>query len=100
MTRAFFYAGTPSLITTLWAVNDEATRELFEAFYQNLTNPKAPMDKAYALAAAQRAMLRLYEHPYHWAGVVLLGDWDKKMTPLWHISPQAVRLNLAGTALI
>ena len=36
MTRAFLYAGTPSVLASLWCVDDRATAELMELFYRNL----------------------------------------------------------------
>ncbi|NIT57328.1 MAG: CHAT domain-containing protein, partial [Aliifodinibius sp.] len=42
VTRAFLYAGAPSLVVSLWPVNDESTAELMKYFYRNL---KADMAK-------------------------------------------------------
>jgi CHAT domain-containing protein len=38
LTRAFFYAGTPALISTLWRVDERSTRILMERFYQGVQN--------------------------------------------------------------
>ena len=70
-TRAFIYAGTPSIITTLWQVNDRASSELMLAFYQSL---KAGQAKAEALRQAQLATLQRYPHPYYWAAYQLTGE--------------------------
>jgi CHAT domain-containing protein len=40
LTRAFIYAGTPSVIATLWKVNDRASYELMREFYLNLKTMK------------------------------------------------------------
>ena len=74
MTRAFLYAGTPSVIASLWRVNDRATGLLMERFYSYL---QQGMDKAEALQQAQikvRAEYPQYSHPYYWAAFVLTGD--------------------------
>jgi len=71
LTRAFIYAGTPSVITTLWEVNDRAAYELMREFYRNL---KAGQDKAVALRQAQLAMLERRPHPYYWAAYQLTGE--------------------------
>jgi CHAT domain-containing protein/Tfp pilus assembly protein PilF len=71
LNRAFIYAGTPSVIASLWTVDDESTRFLMEAFYTHL---KAGMSKAGALRAAQSDTRKQYQHPYHWAAFVLTGD--------------------------
>jgi len=71
---ALFAAGARSSITSLWKVDDAATRRLMEVFYTNLWTAK--MGKAEALWQAKRA-LRDEGHPAaHWAGWVLTGDPD------------------------
>lgn len=74
LNRAFVYAGTHQLLTTLWRVDDISTAILFKYFYRNLDG----IDRAEAL---RRAQIRLknrpeYIHPAHWAGLVLSGDWE------------------------
>ena len=71
LTRAFIYAGTPSVITTLWKVNDRASYELMWEFYRHL---KAGRNKAEALRQAQVATLAKYPHPYYWAAYQLTGE--------------------------
>jgi CHAT domain-containing protein len=71
LTRAFIYAGTPSVITTLWQVNDRASYELMQEFYRHL---KAGQAKAEALRQAQLATLAKYPHPYFWAAYQLTGE--------------------------
>ena len=36
LTRAFIYAGSRSVVASLWNVNDTATAELMKSFYANL----------------------------------------------------------------
>lgn len=50
LSRGFIYAGTPSLLATLWAVNDVSTSILMREFYNNL---KQGMSKPEALRQAQ-----------------------------------------------
>jgi CHAT domain-containing protein len=71
LTRAFIYAGTPSVITTLWQVNDRSAFELMREFYRQL---RAGRNKAEALRLAQLAVLRLHPEPYHWAAYALTGE--------------------------
>jgi CHAT domain-containing protein len=87
LARAFLYAGTPSVVATLWDVADEPAALLMPAFYRSLRH--AP-DKARALRTAQLRLLKelragrvkvssasgaaaLREHPVLWAGFVLVG---------------------------
>ena len=71
LTRAFIYAGTPTVITTLWQVSDRASYELMQEFYRQL---QTGATKAAALRAAQLATLQQYDHPYYWAAYELTGE--------------------------
>jgi hypothetical protein len=71
MTRAFFYAGTPSVVSTLWQVDDESSALLMERFYIHLRNG---MSKAEALRQAQIDVRQEHPNPHYWAGYVLSGD--------------------------
>jgi CHAT domain-containing protein len=76
LTRAFLYAGSTSVMATLWEVDDASTLELMKLFYSGLTGTASNEDKAAALASAQRALLTStkYRHPYFWAPFVLVGE--------------------------
>jgi CHAT domain-containing protein/tetratricopeptide (TPR) repeat protein len=95
--RAFQLAGAKTAVTSLWSVDDSATRVLMTEFYRNLWEKKLP--KLEALRQAQLRMLREYDpnqmklisrgldvadgasvahkrgSPYFWAAFVLSGDW-------------------------
>jgi CHAT domain-containing protein len=73
LNRAFIYAGAPTVIASLWSVDDQATREFMTSFYAHL---RQGMGKAAALQAAQAALRvqERYRHPYFWAAFVLTGD--------------------------
>jgi CHAT domain-containing protein/tetratricopeptide (TPR) repeat protein len=69
---ALHAAGARTAITSLWKVDDAATRRLFELFYTKLWKEK--LGKADALWQAKMA-LRSEGHPVRdWAGWVLTGD--------------------------
>jgi CHAT domain-containing protein/tetratricopeptide (TPR) repeat protein len=88
--RAFIYAGTPSLITSVWDVADESSSHLVPEFYRHWRNGAS---KASALRTAQLDFLKklragtfsvetsagpvlLPEHPALWAGFTLIGEPD------------------------
>jgi len=75
LTRAFLYAGTPSVIVSLWSVNTYSTKELIIEFYKNL---KKGEDKATSLQKAQIKIMSIgkYSHPYYWAPFILVGNWE------------------------
>jgi CHAT domain-containing protein/Tfp pilus assembly protein PilF len=70
LTRAFIYAGTPSVITTLWKVNDRASYELMREFYSNLKT----MKKSEALRQAQLKTMNQFPQPFFWAAYGLTGE--------------------------
>jgi len=71
LTRAFFFAGTPTVIASLWSVDDRSTGLLMERFYTHL---RAGMGKAEALRQAQLEVRTEYPNPYYWSAFVLSGD--------------------------
>jgi len=75
LTRGFMYAGTPSVVASLWDVRDQATSELMSRFYEGMfKDGKRP---AAALRAAQVSMWKekRWTAPYYWAGFILQGEW-------------------------
>lgn len=60
LVRAFMYAGTPSVLVSLWPVDDLSTRILMEKFYGELMAEEG-VTKAEALRRAQRHLMRLTE---------------------------------------
>jgi len=72
LARGFFSAGAPSLLVSLWTVDDAATEMFMVAFYTRLRSGVTP---ATALREAQCALLHLYPHPFFWSPFVLLGRW-------------------------
>ena len=100
LTRAFIYAGTPSVMASLWKVEDRSTAALMGSFYKKLKG----MSKGEALRQAQLELIRgkgiagellakrgvggvgglgkgtgsrgslSTSHPYFWAPFILVGD--------------------------
>ena len=91
LSRAFMYAGAPTIVASLWKVSDDSTALLMGEFYKNLkTTPKAE-----ALRQAQLTLMRAEiplsgvrgiqvtptqagqtlraSHPYFWAPFILIG---------------------------
>ncbi len=58
LTRALIYAGTPSVLVSLWRVDDLPTALLIQAFYRALANGA---NKAQALQSAQLALVEMTE---------------------------------------
>jgi CHAT domain-containing protein len=60
LVRAFMYAGTPSVLVSLWPVDDLSTRIFVEQFYQELV-VEGGVTKPEALRRAQRYLIKLTE---------------------------------------
>ncbi len=75
LTRAFMYAGAPSVVVSLWKVNDSASKDLMVAFYRNLQQPVNGEKLSYseALRRAQLEMIAKGNAPKLWAPFVLIG---------------------------
>jgi CHAT domain-containing protein len=77
----FLAAGARRVVASHWAVDDESTAELMEAFFQQVTaDAKAGRPVAYA-RALQRARRQVrgradWSAPYFWAPFVLIGPAD------------------------
>jgi CHAT domain-containing protein len=69
LTRSFLYVGVPSIVASLWMVDDRSTSFLMRQFYSNLTT----MTKAEALQQAKLATMKEYPDPFHWAPFYLQG---------------------------
>lgn len=72
LARGFLSAGAPSLVVSLWNVDDAATADLMADFYDRLLAGDCP---AAALRYAQLQRLRQQPHPFFWSPFILLGRW-------------------------
>jgi len=73
LSRAFAYAGTRSILSTLWRVDDVSTALVAKHFYRHYVRHGA----AESLRHAQLQVMNdgRHYHPTYWAGVVLTGDY-------------------------
>lgn len=95
--RSFFYAGTASVVVSLWNVYDRSTAHLMNEFYKSLLSGEhrdaagswtdrllrwvgwdnsLPFgEKASAMRAAKLSMIDhpLYNHPVYWAPFIVVG---------------------------
>jgi len=75
LTRAFMYAGAPSVLVSLWSVSDKSTADLMDEFYRKLVRDSH--SKTDALREAQLKLINdpKFSHPFYWAPFILVGDW-------------------------
>ena len=72
LTRAFMYAGTDTVLVSLWSVSDESTYKLMVKFFEGMKNGK---DKMTSLKDAKNYLRNSgYENPFYWAPFILMGE--------------------------
>ncbi len=67
-----FVAGVPSVIVSLWEVQDESTQLLMTEFYRNLLQHQ--LNKAQALRQAMLTTMEEYPDTLSWAAFTLVGE--------------------------
>lgn len=75
LARSFMHAGVPSLVVSLWQVNDYSTSKIMGLFYEGL---KKGLTKSQALRQAKLTYIEhavgIASHPALWAAFIQLGD--------------------------
>lgn len=75
LAHAFNYAGSESILTSLWQIDEQSSNQLLDYFYQHL---QAGSAKDVALKRAKLDYIANAEgrtaHPQYWAGLILMGD--------------------------
>lgn len=89
--RAFLMLQVPSLVASLWDVNDEATASLMGRFYEGFA---ASPDIAENLRRAMLGMKEVFDHPFYWAGFVLIGR--TRLGQSWKYFQKSKRENRNG----
>jgi CHAT domain-containing protein/tetratricopeptide (TPR) repeat protein len=88
LTRGFIYAGSKSVVTSLWKVDDRATAELMKNFYAAMLQDG--MTPAAALRSAKRKIReeKAWSAPFFWAGFVLQGEYKEPIVVGSYPSPR------------
>ena len=77
LARDFMYAGVPSILTTLWQINDQSSSRIIQDFYQELRT----LPKHQALQLAKQHYIEQASafgaHPYFWSGYILVGNTNR-----------------------
>lgn len=71
LNRSFFYAGTHTVISSLWRVSDVSTAVMIKTFYRLYMN----QNKADCLRQAALHVKTRYPHPGYWGAFTLVGDY-------------------------
>lgn len=90
LARAFSDAGCPSLVTSLWQVDDLSASDLVTNFFKNIQKGQS---KSSSLRDAKLRYLKTAEptrsHPFYWANLIVMGNDQplvkKTEMPVWWI---------------
>lgn len=77
LAHAFNYAGSESILTSLWKIDEKSSTKILQSFYKKLAeglpkNQALKQAKLNYLATAQGRTIA----PQYWAGLVLIGDTE------------------------
>nr|MBF0223786.1 CHAT domain-containing protein [Desulfobulbaceae bacterium] len=75
LSRGLFYAGTASIMASLWQVADASTCYLMENFYWHYVKNRRTKTHALQLAMQAVKAKEEYANPYFWSPFIILGDW-------------------------
>jgi CHAT domain-containing protein/tetratricopeptide (TPR) repeat protein len=95
LARAFIYAGCPSIVMSLWEIEDRSGAAIIKNFYEQLNRGKRT-DESLRLAKLKflETADPLTSHPYFWAGYVTIGDTSgiKRYRLIWIIGITSIVL--------
>lgn len=79
LTNGFLQAGSKSVVSSLWKVDDYATRDLMREFYRAMVE-----ENASPAAALRQAQIKLrenpqYRSPFYWAAFTVQGDYRRPL---------------------
>lgn len=96
LARGFIFSGVPSIVMTMWSVEDQSSVSIVENFYKYLEDG-LPKDEA--LRQAKLDFLAqgdpLKSHPFYWAAYVNIGD----SSPM-EFSPTYLSYSVAGSSIL
>ena len=75
LARGFVYAGSPSIVMSMWEVEDKSGSELMKCFYKNLVKGQS---KSKAMQNAKLQCIKEARpentHPFFWSSFVVMGN--------------------------
>jgi CHAT domain-containing protein/tetratricopeptide (TPR) repeat protein len=101
MARGFVLAGCPSVVMTLWKINDDATASIMTNFYENIDDGDA-VDKS--LRDSKLTYLKtaseIGAHPSNWAALVPLGEMSPVRTNILSIQNAFILVVSIGVVIL
>lgn len=102
LSHGFAYAGCPSVLMSLWKIDEKTSSEIIESFYEYLARGES---KSQALRLAKLKFLESARSeltaPYFWSGLVLLGNPKPiaKRQNTWWVSLSLIAILFAVAAI-
>jgi len=97
LARGFIYSGCPSIVMTLWSVEDKSGVKLMTSFYKNLILGKL---KSESIQLSKIEFIenadQLRAHPYFWSGYVVIGN----NSALFHSNTRIIIFLVIGIVLL
>lgn len=78
LTRGFMYAGSSSVVASLWKVDDSASAELMTHFYKAMFEDDLPPAAALRFAKETMWKQKHWHSPYYWSAFVLQGEYRSR----------------------
>ena len=89
LTQAVLTAQASSVVSSLWPVNDAATRVLFSYFYERVRSGATPIRALREAAIAVRHR-KEWNHPYFWCPFIVVGLGHLQLAPAPDLSTTKV----------
>jgi len=89
---SFVYRGVPSVVMSLWKVNDVSTGTLMEKYYEHLKDKSADEALRQAKLDFRKNGSYAKKHPYYWAAFIHTGNpptqqINTSRTEIWYLIP-------------
>ena len=78
LVKAFFYAGTQSLLVSHWDVETNSAYFITTNIFEKLSKENL-LNRSESLQKAKLELLKIKGHPYFWSPFVLVGDGSKRL---------------------
>ncbi len=109
LAHSFMYAGCPSVVMSLWKIDEKASADIIAAFYKHLSGGKSKSESLRLAKIEHMEQTGAHAHPYFWAGMTLVGNEEPVYTAssltLWLVALIVVlfsgiwwRIRVAGKA--
>lgn len=89
LAHSFMYAGCPSVVMSLWKIDEKASADIIAAFYKHLSGGKSKSESL-RRAKIEHMQQSGSAHPYFWAGMTLVGNeepvYTGSSTTVWLIA--------------